>query len=128
MTVPGIGPVTALAFVTTVDDPSRFDRASDVAAYLGLTPKRYQSGELDLAGRIAKCGDQFTWTCLHEAANVLLAKVTRWSSLHAWGVRRVKRVGAKKARVAVARKLAVILHRMWVDGSRFRWTTEAAMA
>jgi transposase len=127
-TVPGIGPVSALAFLTTVDDPSRFGCASDVAAYLGLTPRRYQSGELDLAGRISKRGDRFTRTCLYEAANVLLAKVTRWSPLRAWGVRLVKRVGPKKARVAVARKLAVILYRIWIDGTQFRWTTEAAMA
>jgi transposase len=136
MSVPGIGPVTALAFLAAVDTPSRFRRARDVGAYLGLTPRRYQSGDLDLAGRVScprgtrsgKRGDRFTRTCLYEAANVLLTKVRRWSPLKAWGVRLMQRVGAKKARVAVARKLAVILHCIRTDGSEFWWTKEAAMA
>jgi transposase len=128
MTVPGVGPVVSLAFLATIDDPERFSRARDVGAYLGLTPKRYQSGELDLAGRISKCGDGFMRTCLYEAAGVLLTKVQRWSALKAWGVRLMKRVGAKKAKVAVARKLAIILFRIWKDGTEFQWTKEAAMA
>jgi transposase len=128
MTVPGVGPVVALAYMSVVDDPKRFDHARDVGAYLGLTPKRYQSGEVDQVGRISKCGDGFARTCLYEAAGVLLTKVKRWSPLKAWGVRLMKRVGAKKAKVAVARKLAVILHCIWVDGTDFRWTQEAAMA
>lgn len=128
MTVPGVGPVVALAFMSAVDNPKRFSRARDVGAYLGLTPKRYQSGELDLAGRISKCGDAFARTSLYEAATVLLTRVDRWSPLKAWGVRLMKRSGAAKAKVAVARKLAVILYRMWADGTEFRWTKEAAMA
>jgi transposase len=128
MTVPGVGPVVALAYVAVIDDPGRFSRARDVGSYLGLTPQRYQSGEVDLAGRISKCGDGFARTCLFEAAGVLLTRVKRWSPLKAWGVRLMKRVGAKKAKVAVARKLAVILHRIWTDGTDFRWTKEAAMA
>jgi transposase len=127
MTVPGVGPVTALAFLTTIDDPSRFRRACDVGAYLGLTPRRYQSGELDLSGRISRRGDRFLRTCLYEAASVLLSKVQRWSPLKAWGTRLMQRVGAKKARVAVARKLSVILHCIWQDGTEFWWTKEAAM-
>ena len=99
MTVPGVGPVTALGFLSTIDDPSRFRRARDVGPYLGLTPRRYQSGETDRQGRISKCGDAFTRTCLYEAANVLLTKVQRWSPLKAWGVRLAKRIGGKKARV-----------------------------
>ena len=128
MSVPSVGPVVALAFMSTIDDPQRFSHARDVGAYFGLTPKRYQSGELDLAGRISKCGDGFMRTCLYEAAGVLLTKVKRWSPLKAWGVRLMKRVGAKKAKVAVARKLAVILFRIWKDGTKFQWTQEAEMA
>ena len=126
MTVPGVGPVVALAYMAVIDDPGRFGRARDVGSYLGLTPQRYQSGEVDLTGRISKCGDGFARTCLYEAAGVLLTRVRRWSPLKAWGVRLMKRVGAKKAKVAVARKLAVILHRIWTDGTNFRWTKEAA--
>ena len=124
MTVPGVGPVVALAYMSVIDDPGRFDHARDVGAYLGLTPQRYQSGEVDQAGRISKCGDGFVRTCLYEAAGVLLTRVDRWSPLKAWGVRLMKRVGATKAKVAVARKLAVILHRIWIDGTDFRWTKE----
>jgi transposase len=128
MTVPGVGPVVALAYMSVIDDPKRFDHARDVGAYLGLTPQRYQSGELDLTGRISKCGDGFVRTCLYEAAGVLLTRTKRWSALKAWGVRLMKRVGAKKAKVAVARKLAVILHCIWTDGTDFWWTKEASMA
>jgi transposase len=128
MTVPGVGPVVALAYRAVIDDPKRFDHARDVGAYLGLTPQRYQSGEVDRAGRISKCGDGFVRTCLYEAAGVLLIKVKRWSPLKAWGVRLMKRVGAKKAKVAVARKLAVILHCIWTDGTDFWWTQETSMA
>ena len=125
MTVPGVGPLTALALVTTVDDPARFRRSSSVGAYLGLTPRRHQSGERDVSGRISKCGDRLTRSYLFEAANVLLTRVERWSSLKAWAIRLAKRSGAKKAKVALARKLAALLHRLWQDGTTFRWTTEA---
>jgi transposase len=128
LTVPGVGPVTALAFHATVDEPSRFRRARDVGPYLGLTPRRYQSGETDRQGHISKCGDRFTRTCLYEAANVLLTKVQRWSPLKAWGTRLAKRIGSKKARVAIARKIAVILHCIWTDGTEFWWTKEMAAA
>ena len=125
MTVPGVGPLTALAFVTTVDDPTRFRRSSSVGAYLGLTPRRHQSGERDVSGRISKCGDRLTRSYLYEAANVLLTRVERWSFLKAWAFRLAKRSGPKKAKVALARKLAVLLHRLWRDGTTFRWTREA---
>ncbi len=128
MTVAGVGPVTALAYFTAIDDPARFRRSRSVGAYLGLTPRRYQSGEVDRAGRISKCGDGLVRGYLYEAAGVLLTRVQRWSPLKAWGVRLAKRVGAKKAKVAVARKLAVILHCMWTDGSEFWWTKEEARA
>ncbi len=118
---PGVGPVTALAFVSTIDDPRRFAHASDVGAYLGLTPRRYQSGELDRTGRISKRGDRLTRYCLFEAAHVLLSVVRRPSPLKTWASKLIKRVGPKKARVAVARKLAVILHCIWTDGTEFQW-------
>jgi transposase len=126
MTVPGVGPITALASLSTIDDPERFKHARDVGPYLGLTPTRYQSGETDRHGRISKCGDAFTRTCLYEAANVLLTKVQRFSPLKAWGTRLVQRIGAKKARIAVARKIAVILRCIWTDGTEFWWTREEA--
>jgi transposase len=126
MSVPGVGPITALAFLSAVDDPSRFKHARDVGPYLGLTPTRYQSGETDRQGRISKCGDTFTRTCLYEAAHVLLTRVQRFSPLKAWGMRLAKRIGGRKARIAVARKIAVILHCIWTDGTEFWWTREKA--
>ena len=128
MTVPGVGPITALAFRSTIDEPDRFKRARNVGPYLGLTPRRYQSGETDRQGKISKCGDRFTRTCLFEAAGVLLTKVQRWSPLKAWGTRLARRIGSKKAKVAIARKIAVILRCIWTDGTEFWWTKEAAMA
>ena len=128
MSVPGVGRLTAMAFVTAIDNPTRFRRSRNVGAYLGLTPRRYQSGELDLGGRISRCGDPLLRGYLYEAANVLLTRVTLWSTLKAWGLRLARRVGMKKARVAVARKLAVLLHRMWVTGEAYRWSEPAAAA
>jgi transposase len=125
MTVPGVGPMTALAFVTALDDPDRFTRSASVGAYLGLTPRRHQSGEVDGSGRISKRGDGLARHMLYEAANSLLSRVRTWSPPKAWAARKVARVGPKKARVALARKLAVILHRIWVDGTEFRYTKEA---
>jgi transposase len=126
MTAPGIGPVTALCFLTTIDDPTRFKRSRSVGAYVGLTARRYASGEIDWTGRISKCGDKLLRTYLYEAANVLLTRVAKWSALKAWGIRLAKRSGLRKAKVAVARKLAVILHRMWIDGSEFKWSSKEA--
>jgi len=126
MTVPGVGPVTAIAFLSTTDEPERFKHARDAGPYPGLTPTRHQAGETDRHGRISKCGDAFTRTCLYEAANVLLTKVARFSPLKAWGMRLVQRIGPKKARLAVARKTAVILRCIWVDGTEFWWTREEA--
>ncbi len=117
MTVPGVGPLTALAFRATIDRPDRFRRSRDVGAHLGLTPRRYQSGETDVQGRISRCGDELARTALYEAAHSLLIRSTKWSALRAWGMNVAKRRGMARARVAVARKLAVILHRMWADGS-----------
>ena len=125
MTAPGIGPVTALCFLATIDDPTRFKRSRSVGAYVGLTTRRYASGEIDWTGRISKC--EMLRGYLFEAANVLLTRVAKWSALKAWGIRLAKRSGLRKAKVAVARKLAVILHRMWIDGTEFRWSKETAM-
>ncbi|ANY82251.1 hypothetical protein BB934_28365 (plasmid) [Microvirga ossetica] len=95
---------------------------------MGLTPRRYQSGEIDRSGRISKCGDELVRSYLFEAAGVLLTRVQRWSPLKAWAVRLVQRSGFNKARVALARKLAVILHAIWRTGEPFRWTKLEAAA
>lgn len=121
MTVPGVGVVTALTFRHTIDDPSRFRSASTVGAYLGLTPRRNQSGETDTNGRISRWGDRLLRSYLFEAATVLLHRTKKWSSLKAWGMKLAKRIGMKKAKVAIARKIAVILHCIWVDGTSFEW-------
>jgi transposase len=128
MTAPGIGPINALAFCAAIDEPSRFRRSRSVGAYFGLTPRRYASGEVDWTGRISKCGDAMVRTYLFEAAGVLLTRVPRWCKLKAWGHRLWKRIGFKKAKIAVARKLAVILHRMWRDRTDFIWSTKEVAA
>ena len=126
MTAPGVGPITALCFLATIDDPKRFARSRSVGAYLGLTTRRYASGEIDWTGRISKWGDAMLRSYLYEAANVLLTRIAKGSALKAWGIRLAKRSSMRKAKVAVARKLAVILHRMWVDGTDFNWSSKEA--
>jgi transposase len=121
MTVPGVGVVTALTFRHTVDDPTRFSSATKVGAYLGLTPRRKQSGETDITGKISRWGDRLLRTYLFEAATVLVHRTKKWSTLKAWGVRLIKRIGMKQAKVAIARKIATILHCIWVDGTAFEW-------
>lgn len=128
MTAPSVGPVVAAVYRTGVDVPERFVRSHSVGAHFGMTPRRYASGEVDRNGRISKCGDPLVRTALFEAANVLLTRVKGWCALKAWGLRLAKRAGMQKAKVAVARKLAVILHRMWMGGRDFRWGKEAAAA
>jgi transposase len=128
MTVPGVGALVAVTFTSAVDDPARFRHSRAVGAYLGLTPKRYQSGETDVTGGISKVGDAMVRTALYEAANVMLTKTVRFSSLKRWALEVAKRRGPKRAKVALARKLATILHRMWVDGSDFRFGQEEAAA
>jgi transposase len=128
MGVPGVGPITALAFRATIDRPDRFQHSRDVGAHLGLTPARYQSGETDIQGRISRCGDELARTALYEAAHTLLTRSRKWSSLRAWGMKIAKHRGMARARVAVARKLAVILHRMWIDGAAFRFGREPVTA
>jgi transposase len=128
MTAPGVGVLVALAYVSVVDAPERFAKSSSVGAYIGLTPRRYQSGEEDYTGHISRCGDKLLRTYLYEAAGIILHRVTRWSVLKAWGTRLAKRIGTRKATVAVARKLSVILHRMLRDGSEFRWSAKEVHA
>ena len=127
-TMPGIGPVIALTFRTAIDDPKRFRHSKAVGAYLGLTPRKYQSGEIDRTGRISKAGDGDARAALFEAANVAMRPSTRWSGLKAWATRVAQRQGGKRAKVALARKMACVLHRMWVDGTEFRWGATAAAA
>ncbi|WP_085033691.1 IS110 family transposase [Ensifer aridi] len=126
MTIPGVGPVVALAFTSTVDVPARFKNSKAVGPALGLTPRRNQSGESDRVGRISRCVDAMMRTLLYEAAHSLLTRVQKWSWLKAWAMSVAKRRGLQRAVVALARRLAVIMHRMWSDGSQFRWTRETA--
>jgi transposase len=119
-----LGPITALCFPATIDNPTRFGRSRNVGAYLGLTTRRYASGEIDWTGRISKCGDAMLRSYLYEAANVLLTRIAKWSALKAWGMRLAKRTSLRKAKLAVARKLVVILHRMWADGTTFNWSSQ----
>ena len=119
MTVPGVGPVTAIAFAATIDDPTRFRRSRQIGAYLGLTPRRYQSGEVDRRGHISKAGDGLTRMLLFEAANALLTRRRKPCALKAWAEAIAARCGRKKAKVALARRLAVLLHRLWCDQTTF---------
>ena|ERR1700752_998890 len=119
-----VGAIVAITFKSGVDDPTRFRRSRDVGPHFGLTPKKYQSGELDVTGAVTKRGDRMVRTALYEAASVMLTRTVRFSSLKAWAMAVARRRGTKKARVALARKLGVILHRMWVDGTSFRWSNE----
>lgn len=126
MSAPGVGRVVAVTYKTAIDDPGRFRKSRDVGPYFGLTPSKYQSGEVDWTGRISKVGDAMVRTALFEAANVMLSRVTRFSALKAWALRVAKLRGLKRAKVALARKLGVVLHRMWIDGSQFRWNKAPA--
>ena len=128
MTIPGVGPITALAFAATIDDATRFEKSRAVGAYLGLTSRRYQSGEMDYSGRISKFGDGLLRSLLYEAANSLLTIVRKSHPLKDWARRIRKRSSHKKACVALARKLAVIMHRMLITGEAFRWPEKEATA
>ena len=121
MSVPGVGPITALTFKSSIEDPTRFARSQDAGAYAGLVPRRFQSGERDTKGHISKAGDPMLRSALYEAANNLLARVKRPSPLQAWGKALAVTKGAKRARVAVARKLAILLHKLWQTGTDFQW-------
>ncbi len=127
MTMPGVGPVVALTFVSAVDDPGRFRRSKDVGPWVGLAPGRNQSGERDIVGQITKAGDAGLRTALYQAATVMLHRgAHNW--LKAWALRLAVLRGRKRATVALARRIGVVLHRMWRDGTEFRFTREAAMA
>ena len=127
MTTPGVGPVVALTYRATVDVPARFRKSKAVGAVFGLTCSKYQSGEIDRSGRISRCGDEMMRVMLYEAAQSML-RSKKWSWLKAWAMQIARRRGMKKAIVALARRLAVTMHRIWVDGTEFRWTREQAVA
>ena len=120
MTVPGVGPVVALTYRATVDVPARFRNSKAVGAVFGLTPSRYQSGEVNRTGAISRCGDEMMRAMLYEAAHTMLLRLAKWSWLKAWAMKIARQRGIKKAIVALARRLAVIMHRIWVDGTEFR--------
>jgi transposase len=128
MTVPGVGALVAVTFTSGVDAPERFSRSKAVGAHFGLTPKKYQSGETDITGAVSRVGDVMVRTALYEAAHILLTRAVRFSTLKRWAVEVAKRRGMRRAKVALARKLAVLLHRMWVEGTTFRWGREVAAA
>jgi transposase len=127
MTVPGVGPVVALTYRSTVDVPARFRNSKAVGAVFGLTPCKYQSGEIDRTGAISRCGDEMMRVMLYEAAQSMLYS-KKWSWLKAWAMQIARRRGMKKAIVALARRLAVVMHRIWMDGTVFRWTKQEAAA
>ena len=128
MTVPGVGALIAVTFTSAVDDPQRFARSRAVGAHFGLTPRKYQSGETDITGAVSRVGDAMVRTALYEGAHILLTRAVRFSALKRWALEVAKRRGMKRAKVALARKLAVILHRMWIDGTTFRWSRQTAAA
>jgi len=128
MTIPGVGPVVSLAFCSTIDVPARFKNSKAVGPALGLTPVLKQSGESHRVGRISLCGDEMMRHLLYEAAQVMLTRVQKWSWLKAWAMTIAKRRGQQKAIVALARRLAVVMHRMWIDGTEFRWTRDVTPA
>jgi transposase len=127
-TAPGVGSIVALTFASAIDDPGRFRSSKSVGPLFGLTPRRYQSGETDVTGRISKAGDTMVRTALYEAANVILERSAGDSPLRTWALAVARRAGMRKAKVALARKLAVILHRMLVDGTPFDAAKAAAAA
>jgi transposase len=128
LSVPGVGPVVALTYATGIDDPARFARSRDIGPHFGLTPRKYASGEIDRNGSITKAGDGAVREALVQAALALLTRNRRWCVLKSWGMAVAKRRGLHRAIVAVARKLAIILHRIWIDGTTFNWSRETAAA
>lgn len=127
MSAPGIGSIVGMAYVAAIDDPTRFKSSKDVGAHFGLTPRKYQSGETDVTGRISKCGDAGVRSLLFEAAHIVLTKpVKKAGALKRWAMALTKRAGQRKAKVALARRLAVILHRMWLSGTPFDANKTAA--
>lgn len=126
MGIPGVGPIVALTFRIGVDDPHRFHKSKTLGAHFGLTPRRVESGDtIAYDGRISKCGDAEVRTALYEAASAMLVRSRTWCAVKAWGVKIAARRGHRRAVTAVARKLAVIMHRMWLDGTEFRFSASA---
>jgi transposase len=128
MTVPGVGALVAIIFTSAIDDPGRFRRSRAVGAHFGLTPKKYQSGETEVTGGISRVGDPLVRTALYEAAHIMLTRTVRFSRLKRWALAVARRRGMKRAKVALARKLAAVLLRLWTDGSAFRFGQEATAA
>ena len=129
MSTPAVGPIVALTYACAIDDPARFKSSKPAGPHFGLTPKKYQSGETDFSGRISKIGDASVREALYEAAHVMLTKpVKGCSQLKSWAMRIARRAGMRKAKVALARKLAVILHRMLADAKPFNPSGQAAAA
>jgi len=128
MSTPGVGAIVGLTVASAIDDPARFKSSKQVGAHFGMTPKKYQSGETDYTGRISKNGDKGVRTALFEAAHIILTKPVKGSALKSWAMRLAKRAGMKKAKVALARKLAIIMHRMLVDGTTFDFAAAATAA
>jgi transposase len=126
MTTTGVGAVVSLTYASAIDDPGRFKKSKQVGAHFGLTQRKYQSGEIDITGRISKIGDKGVRTALYQSAHIILTKPVKGSALKSWALRLAKRVGMKKAKVALARKLAVIMHRMLVNGTPFNVAAGAA--
>jgi transposase len=126
MTAPGVGAIVSLTVASAIDDPARFKSSKQVGAHFGMTPKKYQSGETDITGRISKIGDKGVRTALYQAAHIVLTRPVKGSALKSWAMRLAKRVGMRKAKVALARKLAVILHRMLADRKPFAFAATAA--
>lgn len=119
MSAPGVGAIVALTYVSAIDDPARFKSSKGVGAHFGLTPRKHQSGEKDVTGRISKLGDGLVRAALYQAAHIILTRPVKGSALKSWAAKLAKRAGMKKAKVALARKLAVILHRMWIDNTAY---------
>ena len=127
MSTPGVGAIVALTYASAIDDPARFRSSKQVGAHFGLTPKRYQSGQTDYTGRISKIGDAAVRTALYEAAHVMLTKPLKGcTELKSWAMRIAKRAGMSKAKVALARRIGVIMHRMLVDGTPFNSAARTA--
>ena len=119
MTTSGVGASVTLTFAAAIDDPGRFRSSRMVGAHFGLTPRKHQSGETDVTGRISRIGDHGVRVALYEAANVILTRAVTGSDLKSWALGVAKRAGMRKAKVALARKLSVVLHRMLADGTTF---------
>jgi transposase len=129
MSIPSVGTIVALTYASAIDDPARFTSSKRVGAHFGLTPKKYQSGETDYSGRISKIGDASVRAALYEAAHIMLTKPLKGcTQLKSWAMRIARRAGMRKAKVALARKLAVIMHRMLADGQPFNPAVAATMA